>query len=113
MATTMKAAMVGEFGKLLTVQEFTVPNRRAGKVPVKIKATGVCHTDLHAADGDWPLKPTLPFNPRQDGAGIVAMAGSAVKSLKRAIRSVLHGYRRRAALANAAFPVGNAMRACA
>ena len=113
MATTMKAAVVGEFGKPLTVQEVTVPNRRPGEVLVKIKATGVCHTDLHAADGDWPLKPTLPFNPRQEGAGIVAMAGSAVKSLKRAIRSVLHGYRRRAALANTAFPVGNAVRASA
>jgi propanol-preferring alcohol dehydrogenase len=51
-------------------------------VLVQIKATGVCHTDLHAADGDWPVKPTPPFVPGHEGAGIVAAVGSGVKRVK-------------------------------
>jgi propanol-preferring alcohol dehydrogenase len=49
---------------------------------VKIVATGVCHTDLHAADGDWPVKPTLPFTPGHEGAGVVVSVGSDVKNVK-------------------------------
>jgi propanol-preferring alcohol dehydrogenase len=45
-------------------------------------ATGVCHTDLHAADGDWPVKPSPPFIPGHEGAGIVAAVGAGVKLLK-------------------------------
>ena len=45
-------------------------------------ASGVCHTDLHAADGDWPVKPTLPFIPGHEGAGIVAALGAGVTGLK-------------------------------
>jgi len=106
MATMMKAAVAREFGKPLTVEELPVPNPGPGEVLVKIRATGACHSDLHAADGDWPVKPTLPFIPGHEGAGIVAAVGSGVKHLKRAIRSVLHGYTTPAVLANTAFPVG-------
>jgi propanol-preferring alcohol dehydrogenase len=45
-------------------------------------ATGVCHTDLHAVDGDWPAKPPLPFVPGHEGAGIVAAVGAGVTDLK-------------------------------
>ena len=57
------------FGRPLTIEE--VPCRRLspGEVLVKVIATGVCHTDLHAADGDWPVKPALPFIPGHEGAG--------------------------------------------
>src|SRR5687767_4192061 len=44
-------------------------------------ASGVCHTDLHAAEGDWPVKPTLPFIPGHEGAGIVAALGPGVTGL--------------------------------
>jgi NADPH:quinone reductase-like Zn-dependent oxidoreductase len=37
-------------------------------VLVKIMSTGICHTDLHAADGDWPVKPTPAFIPGHEGA---------------------------------------------
>ena len=57
MAKTMKAAVVREFGKPLSIEEVAVPIPGPGEVLVKIVATGVCHTDLHAADGDWPVKP--------------------------------------------------------
>ena len=49
---------------------------------VKIVATGVCHTDLHAADGDWPVKPSPPFIPGHEGAGIVVALGPGVTHVK-------------------------------
>jgi alcohol dehydrogenase, propanol-preferring len=72
MPTTMRAAVVRAFGQALTIEEMLVPTPGPGEVLVKIEATGVCHTDLHAADGDWPIKPALPFVPGHEGAGIVA-----------------------------------------
>jgi alcohol dehydrogenase, propanol-preferring len=61
MHKTMKAAVVRAFGKPLTIEEIPVPVPGPGEVLVKVLACGVCHTDLHAADGDWPVKPKLPF----------------------------------------------------
>jgi len=61
MPKTMKAAVVHAFGKALAIEEVPVPTPGLGQVLVRIVASGVCHTDLHAADGDWPIKPTLPF----------------------------------------------------
>jgi propanol-preferring alcohol dehydrogenase len=78
----MKAAVVREFGKPLNIEDVPIPTPAPGEVLVKIMATGVCHTDLHAADGDWPVKPTPPFIPGHEGAGIVAAVGAGVKSLK-------------------------------
>jgi propanol-preferring alcohol dehydrogenase len=82
MATTMKAAVVRRFGDPLTIEEVPIPTPGPGEVLVKIVATGVCHTDLHAVDGDWPVKPTPPFIPGHEGAGIVAAVGSGVHRLK-------------------------------
>jgi alcohol dehydrogenase, propanol-preferring len=79
---TMKAAVVEHFGAPLAVREVPVPTPGPGQALVEISATGVCHTDLHAADGDWPVKPTLPFIPGHEGAGIVAALGSGVRHLK-------------------------------
>lgn len=82
MARMMKAAVVREFGKPLMIEEVAVPTPGFGEVLVKIMATGVCHTDLHAADGDWPVKPSPPFIPGHEGAGIVAAVGAGVTTLK-------------------------------
>ena len=78
----MKAAVVRSFGKPLTIEDVAIPTPGPGEVLVRIVATGVCHTDLHAADGDWPVKPTPPFIPGHEGAGIVAALGAGVTSLK-------------------------------
>lgn len=59
-----------------------MPSPGAGQVLVKIMASGVCHTDLHAADGDWPVKPSLPFIPGHEGAGYVEACGAGVKSVR-------------------------------
>jgi len=79
---TMQAAVVEKFGRPLVVQEVPVPEPGPGQGLVEIIASGVCHTDLHAADGDWPVKPTLPFTPGHEGAGIVVALGSGVTQLK-------------------------------
>jgi propanol-preferring alcohol dehydrogenase len=82
MTKMMKAATVVEFGKPLVVDDVPVPAVPDGQVLVKIAASGVCHTDLHAANGDWPVKPTLPFIPGHEGVGHVAAVGRGVKLLK-------------------------------
>lgn len=82
MPRTMKAAVVHKFGQPLAIDELPVPDPKEGQALVKIEASGVCHTDLHAAEGDWPVKPSLPFVPGHEGAGVIAALGSGVKHLK-------------------------------
>ncbi|OEC95208.1 MULTISPECIES: alcohol dehydrogenase AdhP [unclassified Rhizobium] len=78
----MRAAIVTEFGKPLSIEYRPVPRPEPGKILVRVKACGVCHTDLHAADGDWPVRPSLPFTPGHEVAGIVAAVGAGVTDLK-------------------------------
>ncbi|HUO73919.1 MAG TPA: alcohol dehydrogenase AdhP [Solirubrobacteraceae bacterium] len=82
MPKTMKAAVVHEFGKPLTIEEVPVPAAGPGQILVKIAATGVCHTDLHAVDGDWPVKPKPPFIPGHEGVGHVVAVGTGVRHVK-------------------------------
>jgi len=72
---TMKAAVVQGYGQPLKIME--VPVREPGRyeVLVKVIACGVCHTDLHAVDGDWPAKPKMPLIPGHEGVGIVVACG--------------------------------------
>ena len=79
---TMKAAVVREFGQPLRIEDVPVPEVQRGGFLVKVMASGVCHTDLHAADGDWPVKPRPPFIPGHEGVGYVAAVGAGVKSVK-------------------------------
>ncbi|HEY6406959.1 MAG TPA: alcohol dehydrogenase AdhP [Ktedonobacteraceae bacterium] len=81
MTKMMKAAVVHTFGQPLVIEDVPVPTPGPGEVLVRVIASGVCHTDLHAAHGDWPVKPTLPFIPGHEGAGYVAALGSGVTSL--------------------------------
>ena len=79
---TMEAAVVEKFGELLVIREVPIPTPGPGQALVEIVATGVCHTDLHAAEGDWPIKPTVPFIPGHEGAGVVTALGPGVSHLK-------------------------------
>jgi propanol-preferring alcohol dehydrogenase len=82
MERTMKAAVVHGFSKPLVIEEVDVPRPGAHEVLVKIEACGVCHTDLHAAEGDWPVKPRLPFIPGHEGVGHVFAVGADVGHVK-------------------------------
>ncbi|MCM2494804.1 alcohol dehydrogenase AdhP [Burkholderia glumae] len=82
MSKTMKAAVVREFGKPLAIEEVPVPVPGPGQILVRIAATGVCHTDLHAAEGDWPVKPKPPFIPGHEGVGHVVGVGAGVRHVR-------------------------------
>jgi propanol-preferring alcohol dehydrogenase len=82
MVHKMQAAVVEQFGRKLVMQELNVPTPGAGQILVKTEACGVCHTDLHAAAGDWPLKPRLPFIPGHEAIGRVAAVGAGVTHVK-------------------------------
>jgi propanol-preferring alcohol dehydrogenase len=80
--TKMKAAVVKEFGKPLSIEEVPVKEPDRGQILVKVLACGICHTDLHAAEGDWPVKPSLPFIPGHEGIGEIIALGPDVDFLK-------------------------------
>ena len=48
---------------LAVVQDLPIPEPGPGEVLVRMETSGLCHTDIHAAHGDWPVKPTPPFIP--------------------------------------------------
>jgi propanol-preferring alcohol dehydrogenase len=78
----MHVAMVEHFKKPLVLREWDIPSPGSGQILVKTEFCGVCHTDIHAADGDWPVKPTLPFIPGHEGIGRVSAVGAGVKTVK-------------------------------
>jgi alcohol dehydrogenase, propanol-preferring len=82
MKQKMKVAVVVQFGKPLELQEWDIPTPGPGQILVKTEACGVCHTDVHAWHGDWPLKPTLPFIPGHEGIGPVVAVGAGVTIVK-------------------------------
>ncbi len=77
----MKAAVVTAFDQPLSVVDRPVPVPGAGQVLVRVEASGLCHTDIHAARGDWPVKPTPPFVPGHEGVGVVEQVGDRVSGL--------------------------------
>jgi len=82
MTQTMKAAVAHAYGEPLRIEEVKVPLPGPGQILVKIEACGVCHTDLHAVEGDWPVQPPLPFIPGHEGVGYVAAVGNGVSRVK-------------------------------
>jgi len=78
MTKKMKAAVVHQLGAPLSVEEVAIPEVGPGQALLKIMSTGVCHTDLHAMAGDWPVKPHAPFIPGHEGVGYVVAVGAGV-----------------------------------
>lgn len=74
----MKAAVVTTLGLPLAIQDRPIPTPRPGQVLVRMEACGLCHTDIHAANGDWPVKPSTPFVPGHEGVGVVTEVGPGV-----------------------------------
>ncbi|MFG2944109.1 zinc-dependent alcohol dehydrogenase [Streptomyces adustus] len=77
----MKAAVVRAFGRPLVIEDRPDPVPGPGQVRVRVEASGLCHTDIHAAHGDWPVKPSPPFVPGHEGVGLVEELGVGVTHL--------------------------------
>jgi propanol-preferring alcohol dehydrogenase len=77
----MKAAVVRAFNEPLHIEDRPVPAPSHGQVLVKMETCGLCHTDIHAAHGDWPVKPAPPFVPGHEGVGIVTQLGRDVRGV--------------------------------
>ena len=74
----MTAAVVEDFTKPLVVKRVPKPVPGEHEVLVRVETSGLCHTDIHAAHGDWPVKPTPPFIPGHEGIGLVEDVGPGV-----------------------------------
>lgn len=79
---TMKAAVLHEFGKPLTIEQVEVKMPGENQVLIKVITSGVCHTDLHACEGDWPVKPKLPLIPGHEAVGNVVALGRGVENVQ-------------------------------
>ena len=89
MASMMRAAVAHSFTSPLRIEEVVKPEPGLGQIVVKIETSGLCHTDIHAAHGDWPVKPKLPLIPGHEGVGIVEMVGPGVTEVKEGDRVAL------------------------
>ncbi|MFJ5117334.1 alcohol dehydrogenase AdhP [Kitasatospora sp. NPDC088548] len=78
----MKAAVVRDFTAPLVIEDRPVPAPGPHQVRIRLEASGICHTDIHAAHGDWPVKPSPPFVPGHEGVGIVEAVGEQVRHTK-------------------------------
>jgi propanol-preferring alcohol dehydrogenase len=74
----MRAAVVPTLGAPLQILDRPIPEPGPGQIRVRIEASGLCHTDVHAARGDWPVQPQAPFVPGHEGVGIVDATGPGV-----------------------------------
>jgi len=81
----MKAAILQEFKKPLVLEEVPRPELEAHEILIQVEACGVCHSDLHLADGDWPQLAAIVKKPLILGheiAGRVVGRGAAVRDLQ-------------------------------
>lgn len=76
----MRAAVVPSLGAPLEIRDLPLPTPGPGQILVRIEVSGICHTDIHAARGDWPVKPTAPFIPGHEGVGIIERLGEGVSA---------------------------------
>lgn len=77
----MKAAVLRNFQTGIQIEEIPVPIPKPNQVLVRILASGLCQTDLHAVRGTWEKKPLLPLIPGHEGAGVVESVGAKVSGI--------------------------------
>ena len=86
----MKAAVVRAFDRPLEIEDLPIPEPGAGQVLVRVETCGLCHTDIHAARGEWPVKPSPPFIPGHEGVGVIErLGGGAMYGLEPGMRVAL------------------------
>ena len=76
----MKAAICYEFGKPLVVEDVDIDPPKQGEVKVRLVATAICHSDVHAIRGDWGGE--NPFVPGHEAAGVIEEVGENVTTTK-------------------------------
>ncbi|CEP24723.1 ADH3 [Cyberlindnera jadinii] len=79
---TQKAVIFYENKGELQYKDIPVPEPKPNEILINVKYSGVCHTDLHAWHGDWPLPTKLPLVGGHEGAGVVVAKGSEVKNFE-------------------------------
>lgn len=79
---SMKAAILRELRAPLKIESLPIPEPGRGEILIKVAACGVCHSDLHAVDGDWTPGPVLPLIPGHEVTGTVAGLGEGVDGFK-------------------------------
>ena len=85
----MRAAIAREFGGPLHLEEVEKPEPGDGQVIIQIETAGLCHTDIHAVHGDWPVKPKMPLIPGHEGVGIVERVGPNAGDIREGDRVAL------------------------
>jgi propanol-preferring alcohol dehydrogenase len=78
MTRMMKAAVLHALKEPLRIEQIPIPEPGHGQLLIKVTACGVCHSDLHAVDGDWTPPPVIPLIPGHEVAGTVAKIGPGV-----------------------------------
>jgi propanol-preferring alcohol dehydrogenase len=78
----MKAAVIHQFDQPLQIEEMPVKEPGEYQILVKVIACGVCHTDLHACEGDWPVQAKRPLIPGHEALGYVVALGRGVNTVK-------------------------------
>ncbi|KIW00513.1 alcohol dehydrogenase 1 [Verruconis gallopava] len=79
---TQMAMVIEKTGGPVQYKEIPVQKPGPDEVLVNIKYSGVCHTDLHAVNGDWPLPTKLPLVGGHEGAGVVVAVGNLVTDVQ-------------------------------
>ena len=77
----MRAAVMHEIHQPLSIEELDIDEPRAGEVLVRLSASGVCRSDLHALEGESPVSQP-PMVLGHEGAGVVVEVGEGVRHLK-------------------------------
>jgi len=80
--TEQWAQVIEKTGGPVIYKKIPVQKPASDEVLINIKYSGVCHTDLHAMMGDWPLQTKLPLVGGHEGAGIVVARGELVKDVE-------------------------------
>lgn len=76
------AQVIEKTGGPVEFKEIPVQKPGPDEVLINIKYSGVCHTDLHAVNGDWPLPTKLPLVGGHEGAGVVVAKGDLVEDIE-------------------------------
>lgn len=80
--TQQWAQVIEKTGGPVIYKQIPVQKPGPDEVLVNIKFSGVCHTDLHAVNGDWPLPTKLPLVGGHEGAGVVVAKGDLVQDIE-------------------------------